>query len=339
MKSLLYLFLVLLTPEAASAAPATEDRKEVANLELDTLTEDSFDLDNYELNLDNYVDTIDLSNYGDLYDYGDGEPKIEVGTLPPLNPAANQNRRPLPEQEEEVPLKPLVTTPAAPKTDAHKPDIFGPLTELGLPTCLLCVCISSSVYCDDADLEYIPPLPKDTVYLYARFNKITRITATDFTGLKKLKRIDLTSNYISQIDDDALGSLTALQELILPENKLTSLPELPDSLIFIDARMNNLRSSGVRPEIFQNMKNLHSLYLSNNKLNYIPVPLPENLRSLHLQGNNIQTMHEETFCNKRDADYIRKPLEDIRLDGNPINLSRFSSAYFCLPRLPTGRLQ
>uniref|UniRef100_H3AH34 Opticin n=1 Tax=Latimeria chalumnae TaxID=7897 RepID=H3AH34_LATCH len=325
MKSLLYLFLVLLTPEAASAAPATEDRKEVANLELDTLTEDSFDLDNYELNLDK-----EWANLSLLTSHPDGAQ--EKGTCP-------TTLRPLPEQEEEVPLKPLVTTPAAPKTDAHKPDIFGPLTELGLPTCLLCVCISSSVYCDDADLEYIPPLPKDTVYLYARFNKITRITATDFTGLKKLKRIDLTSNYISQIDDDALGSLTALQELILPENKLTSLPELPDSLIFIDARMNNLRSSGVRPEIFQNMKNLHSLYLSNNKLNYIPVPLPENLRSLHLQGNNIQTMHEETFCNKRDADYIRKPLEDIRLDGNPINLSRFSSAYFCLPRLPTGRLQ
>lgn len=37
----------------------------------------------------------------------------------------------------------------------------------------------------------------------------------------------------------------------------------------------------------QEMKDLQFLYLSNNKLDYIPVPLPESLRVLHLQvGNN-----------------------------------------------------
>ncbi|MEE6517072.1 hypothetical protein FKM82_027047, partial [Ascaphus truei] len=33
------------------------------------------DLDNYDLNLDNYGESIDLSNYEDLYDYSDPGPK------------------------------------------------------------------------------------------------------------------------------------------------------------------------------------------------------------------------------------------------------------------------
>ena len=53
----------------------------------------------------------------------------------------------------------------------------------GLPTCLICVCLGSSVYCDDADLENIPPLPQTTAYLYARFNRISHIRAGDFKGL------------------------------------------------------------------------------------------------------------------------------------------------------------
>lgn len=53
----------------------------------------------------------------------------------------------------------------------------------GLPSCLLCLCIGTSVYCDDADLERIPLLPPDTTYLYARFNRISAIRAGDFTGL------------------------------------------------------------------------------------------------------------------------------------------------------------
>ena len=49
-------------------------------------------------------------------------------------------------------------------------------------------------------------------------------------------------------------------------------------------------------------------------------------------------MHEDTFCNVKNLTYIRKALEDIRLDGNPINLSKPPQAYMCLPRLPIGSL-
>lgn len=57
-----------------------------------------------------------------------------------------------------------------------------------LPSCLLCLCIGTSVYCDDADLEHIPLLPPETTYLYARFNRIGAIRASDFTGLSTLRQ-------------------------------------------------------------------------------------------------------------------------------------------------------
>lgn len=51
-----------------------------------------------------------------------------------------------------------------------------------LPTCLLCVCLTGSVYCEevDPDMTSVPALPKETNYLYARYNKIKKITAKDF---------------------------------------------------------------------------------------------------------------------------------------------------------------
>lgn len=56
-----------------------------------------------------------------------------------------------------------------------------------LPTCLLCVCLSGSVYCEEVspDMTTVPALPKETSYLYARFNKIKKITNKDFADVGK----------------------------------------------------------------------------------------------------------------------------------------------------------
>uniref|UniRef100_A0A667YYV2 Opticin n=1 Tax=Myripristis murdjan TaxID=586833 RepID=A0A667YYV2_9TELE len=207
----------------------------------------------------------------------------------------------------------------------------------GMPTCLLCVCMGGSVYCDDTSLEQIPPLPKDTTHFYGRFNKIQHVKNTDFINLSKteLKTIDLTGNQISEMDEDAFRLLPQLQELLLADNNLQALPELPNTMRHIDARNNRLLSSGVHPEGFKvKTIQLEFLYLSNNKLDYIPTPLPESLRALHLQNNNIQHLHEGTFCNRHNRNYIRRNLEDIRLDGNPLDINLFAQAYICLQRLP-----
>ncbi|NWT61868.1 OPT protein, partial [Erythrocercus mccallii] len=267
--------------------------------------------------------------------------QIEVGTLAP-RPKEPQT---LPGLGETTAGTPKVQPPsgAGPVPPAPIPG-QGVVSMPGLPSCQLCLCLGSSVYCDDAGLEQIPALPPDTEYLYARFNRIRAIRAGDFSGLEKLKRIDLSSNSIWRVEADAFRLLPRLQELLLPQNLLTALPELPRSLLRLDARLNRIGSAGLRPETLrvsalspQDLKQLQFLHLSDNQLDFIPVPLPESLRSLHLQHNNIRTMHEDTFCDSQEQGQIRRALEDIRLDGNPINLSLFPNAFFCLPRLPTGR--
>ncbi|XP_066559298.1 opticin isoform X2 [Amia ocellicauda] len=298
---------------------------------------DSLNLENYDLTEETDWETIHL-----LYTYDDLESKIEVGTVAPPSTAPLANRKttphktPPPALEEEVPLRPRPTQVPT-RLDFGGPGLFGPQTGMGLPTCLLCVCIGTSVYCDDADLEDVPPLPKDTTYFYGRFNKITGVRDTDFAHLKKLKHIDLTGNQIAEMGEDALRTLPTLEELLLPENRLWRLPELPPTLRRIDVRHNRLISTGMRPEAFKDMIRLEFLYLSHNYLDFVPAPLPDSLRVLNLQNNNIQSLSENTFCNQHDPSYIRRALEDIRLDGNPINLSHFPGAYGCLPRLPTGR--
>ncbi|XP_059344044.1 opticin [Ammospiza nelsoni] len=309
------------------AGPAKDRRKEEKPKAELSLFE-NLDLDNYDVTLESYGDILDLSNYEELYDYGDLVPKIEVGTLAPRP----KDPKTLPELAETTSGTPNLQPPssAGPVPSASIP-------RQGLPSCVLCLCLGSSVYCDDAGLEQIPALPPDTAYLYARFNRIGAVRAGDFRGLEKLKRIDLSSNSISWADADAFRGLPSLQELLLPENLLTALPELPRGLVHLDVRLNRIPSAGLRPEAFRDLKQLQFLHLSDNQLDFIPVPLPESLRSLHLQNNNIQTMHEDTFCDSQEQGQIRRVLEDIRLDGNPINLSLFPNAFSCLPRLPTGR--
>lgn len=41
------------------------------------------------------------------------------------------------------------------------------------------------MYCEEIDIEAVPPLPKETAYLYARFNKIKRIAVSDFADISK----------------------------------------------------------------------------------------------------------------------------------------------------------
>ncbi|XP_069375582.1 epiphycan isoform X2 [Paralichthys olivaceus] len=298
---------------------------------------DSYDGTNYDVDLDN----LNLVNQ-DIYDYEDGltidDPQIEIGTLAPPDynypvPEASLEEQ-TEEEEEELPLTPQLI----PQGSGGSGVLMGPDTQKGMPTCLLCTCLGGSVYCDDLKLDSVPPLPKDTTHFYARYNRITKINKSDFAFMNKLKKIDLTANEITSIDETAFMGLPNLEELVIRENHISQLPGLPETMTLIDASHNNIGTKGLHKEAFKDMTGLLYLYLTDNHIDYVPVPLPDSLRSLHLQRNNIQMMHEDTFCNLKDFNYIRNALEDIRLDGNPINLSRTPQAYVCLPRIPIGDL-
>lgn len=294
--------------------------------------DDIFDLENYSLTSETEWENLGLI-YGDSYDYDDLDQEMEVGDLASETPPP----APQPTAQHYKEEMTLPTPPPAPVTlDFKGSGLFGPDTGMDMPTCLLCVCIGGSVYCDDMGLDQIPPLPKETTHFYGRFNKIRHVKNTDFINLNKLQSVDLTGNEISEMDEDVFRSLPKLQKLLLADNNLQVLPELPVTMKHIDLTNNRLISHGLHSEGFKDMNQLEFLYLSSNKLDYIPTPLPLSLRVLHLQNNNIQSLHEDTFCNIHDLSFIRRNLEDIRLDGNPLNINLFAQAYVCLPRLPVG---
>ncbi|XP_028437992.1 osteoglycin, paralog b isoform X1 [Perca flavescens] len=204
-----------------------------------------------------------------------------------------------------------------------------------MPTCLLCVCLSGSVYCEEVspEMSAIPALPKETAHLYARFNKITKIRNKDFADMA-LKTIDLTGNLIAEIEDGAFSKLSDLEELILAENKLTKLPILPNKLVSFNANFNHLKTQGVKATAFKKLTRLAYLYLGNNELTAVP-QLPESLHAVHLHNNNISTVTDETFC-KGNSHYIRTNMDELRLDGNPVVLSKHPNSFICLQSLPIG---
>ncbi|XP_064288346.1 mimecan [Passer domesticus] len=211
-----------------------------------------------------------------------------------------------------------------------------PTKDTNLPTCLLCVCLSGSVYCEEIDIEAVPPLPKETAYLYARFNKIKRIAASDFADITTLRRIDFSGNRIEEIEDGAFSKLLLLEELSLAENRLVKLPVLPPKLTTFNANQNRIKSRGIKANAFKKLTNLAYLYLGHNALESVPLNLPESLRILHLQYNNITTITDDTFCKSNNTRYIRTRMDEIRMEGNPIVLAKHVNAFSCLRMLPVG---
>ncbi|KAJ8016118.1 hypothetical protein DPEC_G00003850 [Dallia pectoralis] len=222
--------------------------------------------------------------------------------------------------------------------DLERSQAAAPKREGELPTCLLCVCLTGSVYCEEVSPEMtaVPSLPKETAYLYARYNKISKITNKDFADLATLKRIDLTGNVISEIEDGAFSKLILLEELDLSENQLVRLPMLPVKLVSLNANHNRLKTKGVKSTAFMKLTKLAYLYLGNNELEAIP-QLPESLRVVHLNKNKITTLSDETFCQRNNTWYIRTNIEEVRLDGNPLNLANHPNSFVCLRALPIGQ--
>ncbi|KAF7645903.1 hypothetical protein LDENG_00196820 [Lucifuga dentata] len=151
-----------------------------------------------------------------------------------------------------------------------------------------------------------------------------------------LKRIDLTGNLISEIEDGAFSKLTLLEELSLAENRLVKLPLLPNKLTSFNANYNRLKTKGIKATAFKKLAKLANLFLANNQLEAVP-QIPESVRILHLQNNNITEISTDTFCRRNDTYYLRPRLSEIRMEGNPVVLSKYPDSFTCLRSVPTGR--
>lgn len=56
-----------------------------------------------------------------------------------------------------------------------------------------------------------------------------------------------------------------------------------------------------------------------------------------LQNNNITEVNKNTFCKSNDTYYLRLSLSEVRLDSNPVVLSKYPDSFTCMKVLPSGR--
>ncbi|KAG2470865.1 OMD protein, partial [Polypterus senegalus] len=144
-------------------------------------------------------------------------------------------------------------------------------------------------------------IPRSLEHLYLNDNEF----------LATLKRIDLSGNLIEEIEDGAFSKLPLLEELSLAENRLVKIPALPAKLTSLNMNHNRIKNKGIKANVFKKLNNLSYLYLANNELESVPSFLPETLRILHFQNNNITAVSDETFCKSNTTHYIRDKLDEI----------------------------
>lgn len=152
-----------------------------------------------------------------------------------------------------------------------------------------------------------------------------------------LRRIDLTGNLISEIEDGAFSKLPNLEELILAENRLTKLSMLPTKLVMLNVNFNKLRTQGVKANafkvssfhtqvschifqcfysayritpscglFFQKLTRLAYLYLGNNELTAVPL-LPESLYVVHLHVSLLTfecNQHNYSVQSKHEKSFL-----------------------------------
>ncbi|XP_044177278.1 G-protein coupled receptor GRL101-like isoform X2 [Acropora millepora] len=172
-----------------------------------------------------------------------------------------------------------------------------------------CVCFPVSSKSQDMvvtveegkEVIYIPKtFPTNTTAIFFQGNKIWYIEKTSFSGLLKLKYLDLSRNHIFRVDDGAFYSTMALETLKLDMNFITTLPDSTfgklENLQILDCSFNLIREipSSALASLFQ----LTTLSLRSNRISKIEKNAfyySRNLIYLYLQGNEIEELANEGF--------------------------------------------
>lgn len=136
------------------------------------------------------------------------------------------------------------------------------------------------------------------------------IRCGDLDSYPLLQHLILSSNRISDIEDDALGRLEIIETLYLNDNQLKRIPvSLPSSLI--DLHLENNLITEIQPQVLMGLKTLALLNLSGNKIIYLPgLPLPR-LSRLNMRSCELESVNQELV---KMSPYLR----DLYLEGNPI---------------------
>ncbi|NXJ32290.1 SLIT1 protein, partial [Ciconia maguari] len=158
-----------------------------------------------------------------------------------------------------------------------------------------CRCESSVVECSNLKLTKIPErIPQSTAELRLNNNEISILEATGiFRKLPHLKKINLSNNKVSEIEDGAFEGASSVSELHLTVNQLES----------------------VRSGMFRGLDGLRTLMLRNNRISCIhndSFTGLRNVRLLSLYDNQISTIAPGAF------DTLQS-LSTLNLLANPFN--------------------
>ncbi|XP_059818453.1 leucine-rich repeat transmembrane protein FLRT2 [Hypanus sabinus] len=96
------------------------------------------------------------------------------------------------------------------------------------------------------------------------------------------------------------------------DRELTSVPSgIPEGASILYLQNNVINNAGF-PLDLRNVLSVQTVYLYGNELDEFPVNLPKNVKELHLQENNIQTVSREALSQLQN-------LEKLHLDDNSIS--------------------
>uniref|UniRef100_A0A087XZ43 TIR domain-containing protein n=1 Tax=Poecilia formosa TaxID=48698 RepID=A0A087XZ43_POEFO len=130
----------------------------------------------------------------------------------------------------------------------------------------------------------------------------SKINGGDFSGMSKLRILDLTSNQIAQVDEGSFIDLMFLQTLCMGNNKLNVLMSnmfqgLSNLTVLF---LNNNGIQVIHATAFQFLTSLQTLDLGNNRLRQLTCEDFENttqLRELYLKRNRISQVDYCVFLN------------------------------------------
>lgn len=136
------------------------------------------------------------------------------------------------------------------------------------------------------------------------------IRCGDLDSYPLLQHLDLSSNHIEFIEDDALGRLEILATVFLNNNSLTNVPtSLPSSLINLQLQHNQI--TDIQSSSFVQLTNLETLNLAGNRLTYLPgLPLPK-LITLNLRAAGLRGLSQSVA-------QLSPNLRELLLESNPI---------------------
>uniref|UniRef100_A0A672V2E4 Slit homolog 2 protein n=1 Tax=Strigops habroptila TaxID=2489341 RepID=A0A672V2E4_STRHB len=156
-----------------------------------------------------------------------------------------------------------------------------------------CSCSGSTVDCHGLALRGVPRnIPRNTERLDLNGNNITRITKTDFAGLRHLRVLQLMENKISTIERGAFQDLKELERLDLSENQIQAIPRkaFRGAVDIKNLQLDYNQISCIEDGAFRALRDLEVLTLNNNNITRLSVAsfnhMPK-LRTFRLHSNNL----------------------------------------------------